>query len=285
MLSNLRVIAVVSVYLLLPAFGWSSTALAQSWYNADIHIHASNGCPGFYRPDYDSRPAAEILGLMKQEGINVGSVLVFGGRCGEFDCLELDSVHFRGQEDDPVSEPNYIVHWDIEISSLPGFQNGHMDLLNVAQKDAVVGDQVNYPGQDYLLPNYQYAQSQGGIVGYSHGFFWQPGDYSVHFEPAPRELPLDVALAKVDFLESEFMNNGFYFLWYSMLDAGFHLAPLGGSDLDCFWGTVGTYHAAFPLPTGDTLTYTKFIEAVREGRIVIRKNASPAPDYLDHFRT
>ena len=271
MLSNLRVIAVVSVYLLLPAFGWSSTGLAQSWYNADIHLHA-NGCSN------DNRSAAEILGLMKQEGINVGSILVWGGGFS----LQRDPVHFRGQEDDPVSEPNYIVHWDIEIAQLPGDWHGHMDLLNVAQKDAVVVNQVNYPGQDYLLPNYQYVQSQGGIVGYGHGSTWEPGSYSVPTGCCnPKELPLDVALAKVDFLASEGINEGLYWLWYSMLNAGFHLSPLGTSDLGCVWDTVGMFHAAFPLPTGDTLTYTKFIEAVREGRTVIRVNNSPAPDYLD----
>jgi len=261
------------LFLLLVAFGCSSTAIAQSWYNSDIHLHA-NGC------NNNNRSAAEILGLMKQEGINVGSIMVWGGGSS----LALDPVHFRGQEDDPVSEPNYIVHWDIEISSLPGAWHGHMDLLNVAQKDAVVVNQVNYPGQDYLLPNYQYVQSQGGIVGYGHGQNWEPGSYSV--PPGgpcchPRELPLDVALARVDFLASELINEGLYWLWYSMLNAGFHFPLLGTSDLGCFWPTVGTYHAAFPLPTGDTLTYTKFIEAVREGRTVIRTNEFPAPDYLD----
>jgi len=257
-------------FLLLFAFGCSSTAIAQSWYNADIHLHA-NGCSN------DNRSAAEILGLMKQEGINVGSILVWGGGRS----LELDPVHFRGQEDDPVSEPNYIAHWDIEISQLPGSWHGHMDLLNVAQKDAVVPNQVNYPGQDYLLPNYQYVQSQGGIVGYGHGSNWQQFSYSVPTGCCPpRELPLDVALARVDFLASELINEGIYWLWYSMLNAGFHFPLLGTSDLGCVWPTVGTFHAAFPLPTGDTLTYTKFTESVREGRTVIRRNNSP-PDYLD----
>ena len=84
------------------------------------------------------------------------------------------------------------------------------------------------------------------------------------------------------------MNDGFYWLWYSMLNAGFHLSPLGDSDLGCVWDDVGTFHAAFPLPIGETLTYTKFIEAVREGRTVIRQNIramfrdiDPSPDYLD----
>jgi len=214
---------------------------------------------------------------MKQEGINVGSVLIYGGGRLGVRSLEADPVHFRGQEDDPVSEPNYILHWVIEISGgMPGNWNGHMDLLNVAQEDVVVApDQVNYPGQDYLLPNYQYVQSQGGIVGYAHAQHWTPGSYSGHIE-----LPLDVALARVDFLSPEQMDDGLYWIWCSMLNAGFHLAMLGDSDHGCVWPKVGTLHTAFPLPTGDTLTYTKFIEAVRENRTVIRRNNSP-PDYLD----
>ena len=58
-------------FLLLFAFGCSSTVIAQSWYNADTHLHT-----------FCERPtplsAAELLGLMKQEGINVGSVLIYG---------------------------------------------------------------------------------------------------------------------------------------------------------------------------------------------------------------
>jgi len=195
--------------------------------------------------------------------------------------LEVDPVHFRGQEDDPVSEPNYILHWDIETSfGMPGNWNGHMIMLNVAQKDAVVVNQVNYPGQDYLLPNYQYVQSQGGIVGYAHVQNWTPGSYSLN-RTAQTELPLDVALARVDFLGAEQMEDGLYWIWYSMFNAGFHFPVLGVSDgVGCWWQVIGQYHAAFPLPTGDPLTYTKFIEAVRENRTVIRRNNSP-PDYLD----
>jgi len=262
----------VVLFLLLFAFGCSSTAIAQSWYTADTHLHTlcNRATP---------LSAAELLGLMKQEGINVGSVLIYGGGRLGVTSLEADPVHFRGQEDDPVSEPNYILHWDIEISGgSPGSWNGHIDLLNIAQKDAVVVNQFNYPGQDYLLPNYQYVQSQGGIVGYAHAQHWSPGSYSLNL--AMPELPLDVALARVDFLSPEQMDDGLYWIWYNMLNAGFHLAPLGTSDLGCVWPTVGKYHTAFPLPTGDTLTYTKFIEAVRENRTVIRRNNSP-PDYLD----
>ena len=93
-----------AICLLLSAFTSPSAVLAQSWYNADTHLHAH--CAGL------SWSAAELLELMKQEGINVGSVLVWGGGP---DSLLLDSEHFRGQQDDPVSEPVDVRIWHREV--------------------------------------------------------------------------------------------------------------------------------------------------------------------------
>lgn len=250
---------------------WSPNTIAQSWYNADVHLHAQ--CAGL------KWSAAELLELMKGAGINVGSVLVWGGDQSQ----ELDSVNLLGQQDDPVSEPDYILRWGVEISELPGVWNGHMYFLNVAQKDVIKPNELNYPGQDYYLPNYDYIQSEGGIVGYAHPQGWPIGRY---YPPLPdwlghpRELPLDIALAHVDFISAEMMTDELYFLWYDMLNAGFHLPILGDSDIGCYWPSVGRYHAAFTLPEGEELTYENFIDAIRAGRTVIKRNAVP-PDFLD----
>ena len=251
--------------------GCPITGFTQTWYNADIHLHAQ--CAGI------KYSAGELLDQMKQEGINVGSVLIWGGD----QSLEQDSLHFRGQEDDPVSEPDHILHWDIEISELPGVWNGHMYLVNVAQKNVVTPGKVNYPGQDYLLPNFQYVQAHGGIVGYAHIQSWPLGSYEMplpDWSGFPRELPLDVALARVDFLTAEIINDNMYWLWYGMLNAGFHLPVLGDSDLSCYWPNVGRYQATIPLLPNESLTYRNFIEAIRKGRTVIRRN-STSPDFLD----
>ena len=139
--------------LIFPAFGSTLTPPEQSWYNADVHLHAQ--CAGLKWSD------AELLEKMKETGINVGSVLVWGGDQSQ----ELDSVNLLGQQDDPVSESNYILRWGIEISELPGTWNGHMYFLNVAQEDVIEPNELNYPGQDYFLPNFEYIQNEGGIVG------------------------------------------------------------------------------------------------------------------------
>jgi hypothetical protein len=250
---------------------WSPPTPAQSWYTADVHLHAQ--CAGL------KWSAAELLELMKEEGINVGSALVWGGDQSQ----EQDSVNLLGQQDDPVSESEYILRWGVEISELPGVWNGHMYFLNVAQQDVIEPNELNYPGQDYFLPNYEYIQSEGGIVGYAHPQGWPIGSYLPplpNWLGHPRELPLDVALASVDFISAEMMTDELYFLWYDMLNAGFHLPILGDSDIGCYWPTVGRYHAAFTLPEGAELTYENFIDAVRKGRTVIKRKALP-PDFLD----
>jgi hypothetical protein len=250
---------------------WAPPTAAQSWYTADVHLHAQ--CAGF------KWSAPELLAAMKNAGINVGSVLVWGGDQSQ----EQDSVNLLGQRDDPVSESEYILRWGVEISELPGVWNGHMYFLNVAQQDVIEPNELNYPGQDYFLPNYDYIQSEGGIIGYAHPQGWPIGRYLPPLPDwlgHPRELPLDVALARVDFISAEMMTDELYFLWYGMLNAGFHLPILGDSDIGCYWPTVGRYHAAFTLPEGTELTYENFVDAVRKGRTVIKRHAFP-PDFLD----
>ncbi|MBF0430652.1 MAG: CehA/McbA family metallohydrolase [Fibrobacteria bacterium] len=245
------------------------------WYTADMHMHV-NGC------NNTNTPIPDILQQMKTENINIGSILIWGNPTS----LANDVSRFRGQEDDPISEPGNIIHWDVEISGLPGNWHGHVSLLNVAQKNIIDETKVkhNYPGQDYLLPNYKYIQDQGGLFGFQHlmfwGWQWEPPPNPQPACCQPREMPMDVTQAHLDFVSTELINKEFIWLWYSMLQAGFQIPILGDSDLGCIHDTVGYYHAAFPLPKGDTLSYVKFIEAIKKGRTVARKNNKP-PDYLD----
>ncbi|MBF0433437.1 MAG: CehA/McbA family metallohydrolase [Fibrobacteria bacterium] len=245
------------------------------WYTADPHMHV-NGC------DNTNTPIPDILQQMKEENINIGVILAWGNPTS----LANDVSRLRGQEDDPISEPDNIVHWDVEISGLPGKWHGHMTLLNVADKDIIDPNNVDhkYPGQDYHLPNYKYMHDMGGLLGFQHLMFWgwqwePPPDP----QPAccqPREMPMDVTQAHVDFVGTELINKEFLWFWYSMLQASFQIPVLGDSDLGCIHDTVGYYHTAFPLPKGETLSYPKFLDVIRKGRTVARKR-NITPDHLD----
>ena len=262
---------------------WPSPGPAQSqlqvdgdtWYTSDIHLHA-NGCKN------DDRSSSEILELMKAGGVNIGSALAWSG--GE--PLNRDAPKLRGQQDDPVSEEHFILHWDVEISGLPGDWHGHMDFLNASKTDIFVesgGSYIAaYPGQDYLLPNYDFIQAGGGLVGYGHGHAWTAGVRTVAGWRPQRELPLDVVLARVDFYATEYLNEGWEWLWYQMFDAGFQIPGLGTSDLGCIHDSAGAYTGDFFLPRDQTLSYAAFIQAVAAGRTVVKRKIGLAErDFLD----
>ncbi|MBF0433438.1 MAG: CehA/McbA family metallohydrolase [Fibrobacteria bacterium] len=246
------------------------------WYTADSHLHV-NGCKN------QNVSAEQILKEMKEENINIASLLVWGGTNGSLRSQDLDVPKFRGQEDDPISEANRKIRWDVELSQLAGEWHGHLVFLNV--KKGIFGSEpydVNYPGQDFLLPNHDYLRDMGGLSGYQHFMFWFNGyDTPVVALPVSREMPMDITMTRIDFMASEFMDTGrSLWFWYEMLQAGYHLPFLGDSDYGCIHNKVGAYHAAFPLAAGDTLTYSKFIEMIRKGRIVAKKNTKPT-DHLD----
>ncbi|MBF0430650.1 MAG: CehA/McbA family metallohydrolase [Fibrobacteria bacterium] len=258
----------ICLIMAIPAF----CAPDWKWYTADPHIHAHT-CNNQFTPVED------ILVEMKKENINIGSILIWGNGGS----LQYDFPNFRGQEDDPISEDNWKVRWDVEISGLPGKWHGHMMMLNVAQLDIIdsATGGVNYPGVEYQLPNFKYMHDVEGVLGYSHLQMW----HSKYEMPSalccqPREMPMDVTLTKVDFVGMEGFNDNFMWIWYGMLQGGFMLPIVGDSDYGCIADKIGAYHTAFPIPAGETLSYDKFIDAIRKGRTIARKNNTP-PDHLD----
>jgi len=243
---------------------------SRVWYTADMHVH-SFGC------EAPIQSSQALLNEMVASNTHVGNALIWG------DSIAVDWHKFIGQPNDPVSTTDNILHWDIEISAFPEAWHGHMMMINVSDPFAVWQAIPRWPGREYLLPNYAWAQSGGGLVGYAHGQFWTPGcfDFSSIDERAPRALALDVALQDVDFLSTEYVEYaGFYWLWYQMLDADFHLTPSAASDYLCLTKNLGRMQTVFPLPANQRLTFSAYVDALRRGATVIRHNTTP-PDYLD----
>lgn len=243
----------------------NASAVSPTWVNADFHVHTGA-----------TKTSASILAEMKNLNINVGHALIWGLY------QAYDGGNFLGQNNDPVSEPNNILHWDVEISLLPGHYNGHMVMLNIADPNAISANTVGYPGKDYLFPNLNYVQSTGGIVGYDHADAWIVGDFGrpVKGTIRPYELALDIALGKVDFLGTQDVSSPkFYWLWYQMLNAGFHIAPVSGSDSPNH-SPLGSVTTMVALDAGTPFTFQNYIEAVRQGKTVVRRTTA-VPDYLD----
>lgn len=245
------------------------------WYNADAHVHTS--CDG----ETFTEPPALFAALQRSRS-NIGNVLIWGKS------LPHDADQYRAHADHPLSTANTILHWDLELSALPGDDFGHLLFLNLGQ-DAIVREQrVAYPLALLNEARFDWARAQGGVAGYAHGGFWQTGKYSLtpnafswgaHL--APWGLPIDITGDRVDFLATELVtypfNRGFLWLWYQMLDAGFHLAPVAGSDYPCLLplARVGRVHTAFGLAPGEPLSFKGYVLALLRHRVQVRTGWMP----------
>lgn|GEM_PF-147243 len=118
------------------------------------------------------------------------------------------------------------------------------------------------------------AHAQGGLVGYAHPFDTYPDP--AHDAALTDELPVDVALGKVDYLEvvgfSDHKSTAA--VWYHLLNCGFHLPAAGGTDAMANFaslrGPVGlnrTY-AQVPRPAKDVHgkpDHDAFLAALKRG--------------------
>jgi|GEM_PF-5116042 len=259
-----------------------AAAAKYDWYTSDMHIHAT-GCRTETSP---SSTTAFIKENLKNASTNVGDILIWGDQKSYI----LDAPNFRGTQDDPLSDATQILHWDLEISQLPGSTLGHQTLLNLSDLNLFKSktsqpSYPNYPGKNYLLPNYAWGHAQGALVGYPHAEDWDKTVYDpnqITSDIAPRALPWDIVSERVDFLATEYINHpNHLWLWYSMLNAGFHIAPAAGSDYPCFEGKIGRVQTSFPLAKGSKLTFQSYIDAIRGGRTVVKENPAEitvAPD-------
>ncbi|MBI3962955.1 MAG: DUF5060 domain-containing protein [Deinococcus sp.] len=155
------------------------------WWSGDTHFH-SNGCGGNRTPD-------QMLALMGEADLNVGSALVWG------DGYNTDVTYFTGA-DWPSSTSNRILHYDLEVSAFPSDLMGHFIPLNLRS--------IDFPRRLYTLPIAQWAKAQGAVTGFAHATAW-PAPYTfLHpgIGTVPYELPIDLALGQIDFLETEFLS-------------------------------------------------------------------------------
>ncbi len=102
----------------------------------------------------------DMIRQLLGESLNIGSVLTWGPD------YYYQKQFFSGK-DDPLSIPDRLMHYDLEVSGFPSSHAGHIVLLNLKQQD--------YPGTKRIedwptwdLPIFRWAKSQGAIVGFAH---------------------------------------------------------------------------------------------------------------------
>jgi hypothetical protein len=194
---------------------------AAGWYSGDLHVHMNYG--GAYR-NTPRRLAAQALA----EDLHLVENLIVNkeGRIPDID-------YFTGAPD-PVSTARTIVVHDQEYHTSYW---GHIGLLGLRRNiilPAYAG-YVNTAAASLSPTNaavVDLARAQGAMTGYVHPFdsYPDPGDTN---KPLTHELPVDVALGKVDYYEAlgfvdDYLANAR--VWYQLLNCGFRLPAGAGTD-------------------------------------------------------
>ncbi|MGE5204998.1 MAG: CehA/McbA family metallohydrolase [Chlamydiota bacterium] len=227
------------------------------WASADLHVHMNYA--GVYRntPQHlVQQGEAENLGIIEDLVVNK-------------EVRVPDIAYFRLGRD-PASKPDMLLMQSQEFHTSYW---GHLGLLNLTRNFLLPG-YAAYPNTAAasLYPSNadiaDLAHAQGALVGYVHPFdtFPNPAD------PAPLtdELPVDVALGKVDYMEilgfSDHKSTAS--VWYKLLNCGFHIPTGAGTDAMANFaslrGPVGLNRVYAQVPAGPNNIH-QFLNSLRHG--------------------
>jgi hypothetical protein len=185
----------------------------------------------------------------------------------------IPDIAYSGQGVDPVSTAqNLIVHGQEFHTSYWG----HLGLLALREHVLLPG-YAGYPNTAAasLFPTNadvaDLAHAQGAAVGYVHPFEEDPEPLTKPAHTDADELPVDVALGKVDYVEIVGFadHQATARVWYRLLNLGFHLPAAGGTDAMADYATlrgpVGLNRVYAAVPHGPLDSGT-WLAALRAGR-------------------
>lgn len=234
---------------------------AAGWWGGDVHVHMNYG--GAYR-----NTPAHLAAQARAEGLHV---------------VENLAVNKEQRIPDIGTwKPGLL--WaspDLIIANGQEFHTsavwGHSAFLG-ARDHFIQPDYAGYPSTAFasLYPTnaaaFDLAHEQGALTGYVHPFDFDP-DLSVVQAGIPYELPVDVALGKVDYMEVMGYSDHLITsnIWYKLLNCGFRLPAAAGTDAFPNFaqlrgppGLVRVY-----AKSGATLDHAQWLAAIKAGRTFV----------------
>jgi hypothetical protein len=237
----------------------------QFWFSGDHHVHAA-GCAHYDSPTEGVGPA-DMMRHILGEDLNVGCVLSWGP------CWYSQKQFFDGRVH-PLSQLDYLMRYDVEVSGFPSSHAGHLCLLRLKEDD--------YPGTERLeqwpswtLPVLQWGQRQGGVVGFSHsGWGLKIDSETIPSLDMPafdgigaNEYVVDVTHDAVDFISA--VDTPIHWelnIWYHALNCGFRTRISGETDFPCIYGErVGLGRLYVKMDDG-VLDFDRYAEGIKQGR-------------------
>ena len=233
----------------------------RGWWGGDLHVHMNYG--GAYRN------TPERLSLQaRAEGLHVVENLIVNKE------QRVPDIGYWRPEPDPVSTSDFILAHGQEFHT--GFW-GHIGLVGL-REHYLLPDYAGYPrtALESLYPTNtvvaDLGRAQGALVGYVHPFDFAP-DLSRLQGGVPYELPVGVALGKVDYLEvmgySTHLETSD--IWYRLLNCGFRIPAGAGTDafpnFASLRGPPGLVRVYARVP--GRFTHRAWLDAVKAGRTFV----------------
>ncbi len=251
---------------------------AKGWYSGDHHIHAA-GCAHYESPTEGVTPQ-DMMRHVLGEDLNVGCCLSWGP------CWYHQKRYFEGKIH-PLSTPDHLLRYDVEVSGFPSSHCGHICLLRLREQDypgtKLIGD---WPSWD--LPIFRWAKSQGGVVGFAHsgwGLDAGPIKELPNYVLPPmsgigaNEYIVDVTQDACDFISTVDTPAVWELnIWYHTLNCGYRTRISGETDFPCIYGErVGLGRSYVHLD--GKLDFDAWTEGIKRGRCYVSDGKSHLRDF------
>ncbi|PHS01126.1 MAG: hypothetical protein COA78_23145, partial [Blastopirellula sp.] len=250
-----------------------------SWYSGDHHVHAA-GCKHYEAPTQGITPESMMRHILGED-LNVGCVLSWGP------CWYHQKQFFEGKVN-ALSQKDYLMRYDVEVSGFPSSHAGHLCLLRLEEDD--------YPGTTRIeewpswnKPILKWGKEQGGVVGYSHsGWGIQvSGDKLPIYDIPPyngigaNEYIVDVTHDVCDFISTVDTPSTWELnIWYHTLNCGYTCRISGETDFPCIYGDrVGLGRSYVKMDADDEFTFDKWAEGIKNGRSYVSDGFSHLYDF------
>ena len=229
---------------------------AAKWVSGDVHVHMN------YAGTYRNTPK-HLLEQAAAENVPVVENLIVNKE-QRFPDIEYAPPHL-----DPLSNGDRLLQHAQEFHTSYW---GHLGLLNL--KTLLIPGYVGYPNTAAasLFPSNanisDMAHAQGGLVGYVHPLESVPDPIK---DLTTYELPADVALGKVDYIEVLGFadHKSTAEVWYKLLNCGFRLPTAAGTDFmgnyASLRGPLGLNRVYAEVPRGP-LHMDTWLKAIKAGR-------------------
>ncbi len=234
---------------------------AKNWISADLHVHMNYG--GAYQ-DSSERLAEQA----KAEGLRIVSNLVVNKE------QRIPDIWSVGEYQEDFASGNVVIVSGQEFHTSYW---GHRGLVGLRGSILLPG-YAGYPNTAAasLYPMnadvYDMARLQGALVGAVHPFDAEPNPFANPPERITDELPVDVALRKLDYVEivgfSDHKSTAA--VWYRLLNLGFRLPAGAGTDATADYaapirGHVGMDRVYVWVPEASR-TLDAWKEGLKQGR-------------------